>query len=386
MKLITLFVAMIAVFTVAWLVACTPPAAPAPTAAPAAPAASGGSGPAGEAWRQQWENIVAGARKEGTVAVTSAWGPQTRNEVIKAVKEKYGINVEITSAPGSALGERILSERRAGIYSYDVAVQGTNFGVNLMKPNGVYDPVEPVLILPEVKDPKAWLGGEFPRFDRARTMIPFLARLDTNLSINTDQVKSGEITAYKDLLAPKWKGKIVLKDPTKIGTGSGWFRENGKDLGLDFMRALAKQEPALTINDRQLVEWLARGKYSALIAGSSDELFYFIKEGAPISILDAADSRILSPSSGMVSIINRAPHPNAAALFANWILTKEGQTVMTRTIGLLSRRLDAPTDHILPVLIPNPGRKYTEYTEEGVAGDAEALAAAREIFGPLLEK
>lgn len=373
-----------AMIIAAWLVACGQPAPPPPT--PSSPVTGAKPGPARGTWQEQWEYAVAEARKEGTVAIASNWGPKPRQAVTDALRQKYGLDAEINSAGASQQGEKILSERRAGIYHYDIAVQGANFGINIMKPAGVFDPIEPALILAEVKNPKLWLGEQFPWFDKARTMVPFLARVDTNLSINTTLVKPNEITSYKDLLAPKWKGKLLLRNPTTIGAGSGWFRENGADLGLEYMRALAKQEPVVLNNDRQLVEWLAQGKYAVLIAGNGDQLNMFINEGANIAILDPSDSRTLGPSSGIVSLINQAPHKNAATVFINWILSKEGQTVISRSVGLASRRVDVPTDHVVPVLIPQQSRKYTEYSEESLAGDAEAMKNSKEIFGPLLGK
>lgn len=344
------------------------------------------SAPIKEEWEQQWDSVAAAAKKEGKVSIISNWGPETRDTVIRAIKEKFGIDVIASVAGASQAAQKILAERRAGLYLYDISVHGSNFGINFMKPGGVFEPAESYLILPEVKEPKAWLDGKFPWFDRGQTMIPFFARLDTNLSINTSLVKQGEITSYHDLLDPKWKGKILLKDPTIVGSGSGWFRENGKGLGVDYMKALVKQEPKILEDERLLVEWLARGKYSVLIAGSSDTLNNFIKEGAPITILDPKDSRTLGPSSGIVSMMNRPPHSEAARLLLNWILTREGQTIMTRTIGLPSRRTDVPTEHILPVLIPQPGKKYLEYTEESLAGGDEAIKLSKEIFGPLVAR
>lgn len=339
-----------------------------------------------EGWEQKWANIVMLAKKEGKVSIVSNWGPETRQAIIEAVKQKFGMDAEIAAAGASQASQKIITERRVGLYMYDISVHGSNFGINLMKPAGALDPAEPSLILPEIKDPKTWLNGIFPWFDRDHTMIPFFARLDTNLSVNTNLVKQGEINSYRDLLEPKWKGKILLKDPTVVGSGSGWFRENGKGLGLDYMKALAKQEITILENERLLVEWLARGKYSVLIAGSSDTLNNFINEGAPIAILDAKDSRTLGPSSGIVSIMNRAPHPNATILFLNWLLTREGQAIMTKTIGLPSRRLDVSTEHILPILIPQPGKKYIEYTEESLAGGDESIRISKEIFGPLIQR
>ncbi|MBI4331835.1 MAG: extracellular solute-binding protein [Chloroflexi bacterium] len=358
--------------------AATPP--PAATAAPPAPAA------AKETWQQEWDRIVAAAKKEGRLSVITDWGPKAREAVIKAVREKYGIDVEITSAGASQAAPKLLAERRAGLYNHDIAVHGGSFGIRFVKPEGVLDPVEPALVLPEVKDAGAWLGGEFPWFDRDRTMIQFFAKLDTHLSVNTVEVRSGEIAAWKDLLAPKWKGKIGLKDPTVVGSGTSWFRGHIKNLGADFMKALARQEPFILRDDRQLVEWLARGKYSALVAGSSDVLNDFIREGSPIAIVDTSDSRVLGAGGGQVMLINRAPHPNTARLFLNWVLTREGQTVMTESVGLPSRRLDAPTGHLLPAIVPQPGKKYTEETEEDTLGGEQYVTMAKDIFGALLSR
>jgi iron(III) transport system substrate-binding protein len=339
----------------------------------------------GQAGRSEWDSVVAKAKEEGEISLVTAWGPEPRAAVIRAVKEKFNINVKVLSAGASQSGARILAERRANLFNVDAAVQGANFGVNIMKPAGAFDPAEPVLMLEEVKNPKVWFGEKFPWFDRDRTMIPFFARLDTNLAINTNLVKSEAIQSYRDLLKPEWKGKILLTDPTIVGSGSGWFRENGRGLGADYMRALVKQAPVILKDERQLVEWLAHGKYPVLVAGHGESLTHFIKEGAPIAIVEAKDSRTLGPSSGIVSLMNKAPHANAAKLFLNWILTKEGQTILSTTIGLPSRRVDVSTSHLLKATVPQPGQTYIEYTEESTKGAKEAEKLTKEIFGPLLK-
>jgi iron(III) transport system substrate-binding protein len=332
----------------------------------------------------QWNSLISKGKEEGEVSLVTAWGPEPRAAVIRAFKERYNINVKVLSAGASQSGARILAERRANLFNIDAAVQGANFGVNIMKPAGAFDPAEQALILEEVKNPKVWFGDKFPWFDQERTMIPFFARLDTNLAINTTLVKPDEVKSYRDLLKPQWKGKIMLTDPTIVGSGSGWFRENGKQLGTEFMRALANQAPVILKDGRQLVEWLAHGKYPVLIAGHGESLTHFIKEGAPISIVEATDSRTLGPSSGIISLINKAPHPAAAKLFLNWILTKEGQTILSTTIGLPSRRVDVPTGHLLKATVPKAGESYVEYSEESTKEAKEAEKLTREIFGSLL--
>jgi ABC-type Fe3+ transport system substrate-binding protein len=88
------------------------------------------------------------------------------------------------------------------------------FGVELFKVFqglAVKPPAEPALILPEVKDPRLWFGGQFPWWDPEHTIIRFFGQADVFLAINTAMVKPGEVTSYKDLLDPRWKGKILFK-------------------------------------------------------------------------------------------------------------------------------------------------------------------------------
>jgi spermidine/putrescine-binding protein len=167
----------------------------------------------------QWNSLISKGKEEGEVSLVTAWGPEPRAAVIRAFKERYNINVKVLSAGASQSGARILAERRANLFNIDAAVQGANFGVNIMKPAGAFDPAEQALILEEVKNPKVWFGDKFPWFDQERTMIPFFARLDTNLAINTTLVKPDEVKSYRDLLKPQWKGKIMLTDPTIVGVG-----------------------------------------------------------------------------------------------------------------------------------------------------------------------
>ncbi|MBI4333257.1 MAG: extracellular solute-binding protein [Chloroflexi bacterium] len=365
------------------LIGCAGATAPPPSPGPV-------SGPRSldqtEPWRLEWDKAVAGARKEGVVRVLSDWGPKPREAVIRTVRERYGLEVEVTTSGASEAAPKVIAERRAGLYNYDIAVHGGSFGIRYVKPEGVLDPIEPALILPEAKDPKVWLGGAFPWFDHDRTMIQFFAKLDSHLAINTDMVREGEITSFRDVLEPKWKGKILLKDPTIVGSGTSWFRGHRKNLGDDYMRALAKQEPAVLRDNRQCVEWLARGKYSILVAGDPTNLADFVKDGAPVAMVGARDSRVLGAASGQVMLVNRAPHPNAARLFLNWLLTREGQTVMTRALGVPSRRLDVPAEGILPVFVPQPGEKYYEETEQDMVSGERDILLAREIFGSLLPR
>src|SRR3990167_8066118 len=87
-----------------------------------------------------------------------------------------------------------------------------------------------------------------------------------NLAINTEHVNQDEVKSYYDLLNPKWKGKIVMSDPTINGTGGSAFAVLGFQLlNLDFFRQLSRQELMITRDERLMVDWVAKGKYAMVL-------------------------------------------------------------------------------------------------------------------------
>jgi ABC-type Fe3+ transport system substrate-binding protein len=81
-------------------------------------------------------------------------------------------------------------------------------------------------------------------------------------------------------------------------------------------------------------------------------------------------------------LMNRAPHPNAARVFANWLLTKNGQTAYSTGMFHATRRLDVPTDHLPAEGRLRPGGTYwPSYMEESVTQPPELSGLLREQFG-----
>src|SRR3990167_5420427 len=119
-------------------------------------------------WETEWETVQKAARKEGIVTLYTPSSPELRIAISEPMKE-YGITVEIISGRGAEVAEKILRERRAGIYNADLyGPVGLDTFVNIMKPAGALVPLEPLLILPEIKDPRMWYKGELPFADRER--------------------------------------------------------------------------------------------------------------------------------------------------------------------------------------------------------------------------
>src|ERR671918_3202563 len=105
---------------------------------------------------QEWEKILAAAKKEGKVAVIGPVGADRRDVLVEPFQKKYGISVEYFADRGSGIGPRLSAVRGAGQYLWDVVVTGTTTGMLVLLPPGMLDPMEPALLLSDVKDPKHW--------------------------------------------------------------------------------------------------------------------------------------------------------------------------------------------------------------------------------------
>lgn len=392
-KSLVRIVAVVLLLGVLLLVACAPKGAATP--APAAPAPQPEerkvvpqvAATAKAAWEAEWEKVLEAGKKEGRVVVYGTFGAETRARLVRGFKDRYGMSLEVITAKGAEVSEKLFAERRAGLYLADLYIGGSTTIVTQIKPAGVLDPLEPALILPEVLDPKAWWRGNLDWVDRDRLILAFLGYPSAPLGINTDHVKPAEMKSYRDLLNPKWKGKISMNDPTVAGTGAKLVGVIGMQItGLDFMRELVKQEPFILRDQRLQVDWLARGKYPIAIQPKTDVMGEARRAGAPITDLTPEEGTYMSSGSGCMALINRAPHPNAAKVFINWLLSKEGQTIFTQAQMAQSGRVDVTTEHLDPVEVRVPGKKYFEaYSEDFTKLQPEHMKIAAEIFGPLMK-
>lgn len=332
-------------------------------------------------WQLEWEKVVADGQREGTVVVISSVGPTQREALAKGAKEAYKLDVEFVTGAGTSSLTRTKAERGAGLYASDILLGGPTTQL-LYRDSGFLDPVMTALILPDIKDPKNWFNGVFPYMDARNYIVSFQTVTNAALIINTEMVRSDEITSYKDLLDPKWKGKMILQDPTISGRGNNLVNSvMWEVLGENYVRALAKQELVITRDIRLQVETVSRGKYSIGLAATQDVVMEFKNAGAPIKEIHLKEGGSIGASQGSVSILNKPAHPNAARILINWLLGREGQLVIGKALGNASRRIDVPTDYVNPDMIPKPGVKYIDTdTEEQIHRRGERQIISREIF------
>ncbi len=352
--------------------------------------ASTPSAPAGDT---EWQRLVEAAKKEGVLNVyATAVAPQARAAVQKAFKQKYGIEIEYTSLDAGAIVAKYKSEMASGLYIPDIFHTGASQFVNLIKPLNVTIPLEPLLVLPEVKDPGKWYGGKLPFFDADKHGLMAGLLAGQYFLVNTDLIKRNEITATTDLINPKWKGQIALQNPTRAGASQSWVANIllhilGREPGEKFLRELARQELLISADPRQLAEWVARGKFKIGVGISMAQGIYFMEQGAHVAFGETygnfQEPRTLTTGATMIYSFKKVPHPNARKLFINWFFSKEGSTLYAPLQGYPSTRTDVSTESFNPAILPRPGDILAGEEWELKKDEFSKLSA--EIFKNLLK-
>lgn len=299
----------------------------------------------GQSGNSEWERTVEAARKEGRVVVSIPTSAELRKEFETGFKKAFpGIELELNVARGSSNINKIAEEQNAGVQTIDVHMGGTTSIITgLLAPNFL-GPVLPSMLLPEVKDPKHWWGGHLWADNGKKFVYSFAAYMTETIWFNTTLVKPEELASWDSLLDPKWKGKIAILDPRSPGSGESNWAFLLKIKGEQFLAKLAAQEMLVGRNLRQLGEAVARGKSAISIGVSYYTYMPFIKAGLPVkSVSNIKEGYYAGSGSGNLAVMKNQPHPNAAKVFVNWLLSREGQTVVTKALGQPTRRFDVDT-------------------------------------------
>ncbi len=119
----------------------------------------------------EWESTVAAAKKEGKVSVISDVTSTMRDALTLDFEKKYGISVDLFGTSGREVAPRVAAERKAGQFLWDIYIHGSTTALEAMIPMGAFDPLEPALIQPDVKDPKTWRGGGMEFLDPGKMVF-----------------------------------------------------------------------------------------------------------------------------------------------------------------------------------------------------------------------
>lgn len=296
-------------------------------------------------WQAEWERSLAAANKEGTAVIGIPASSELRKAIGARFKEKFGIALELFPSRGPENVTRIISEYNAGVRYFDVLVAGGATPLAMVSA-GAADDFQRAMILPEVRDPKHWWGGHIweDNVSTKRYIYAFNCYTSETFWHNTSQVEAQEIRSFDDLLSPKWKGKIGFLDPRNPGSGQNTWTFLWKVKGEDYLGKLVRQDPLISQNLRQLADALAKGRLAFTIGLSHYSYEPFLKAGLPVKpIAKIKEGAHANNGSGVVTMVKNAPHPNAAKVFVNWLLGKEGQELYGKAMVQGTRRLDVDT-------------------------------------------
>lgn len=309
------------------------------------------------------DKLIDGARKEGRLVLYTGMDAEEANLFTKEFAKKYPfVKADVFRSSGEKVQARFLVEHRANTHSADV-FQTSIVQVYQLKNSGLlarYASEEAAAYTDGFKDPQ----GHWTAFYQ----IPYV------IGYNTRQVAAKDVPAsYEDLLQPRWKGLISLETEEYQ-----WFYHvlqiMGRDKGLDFMKKFAGQNLQMRKGHTLLAQLVAAGESAIATVVYSNRVERMKASGAPIDWVRFKGPTITAINA--ISIPDKAPHPNTARLFVDFVLSREGQNLLR---GL--RRIPARPD-----VLPDPPsltkglNLYPARPEGMIESYNETVARFDEIF------
>jgi iron(III) transport system substrate-binding protein len=295
-------------------------------------------------------------------------------ETLARFQEAYPkIQLKLSGMISTEWEARVTAERRANVYAQDVLISGTSAPTyDNQIPAGWFASLKDI-IRPETAKDELWLGGfDANFFDKAKKHVFAMQVTHTRSHhVHRGLIAEKDLNSFQDLMKPQWKGKIAMFDPRVRGPGGTPFTQLMLALGKDNTTAFLKQQqPVAVTNPRQLTEWVVRGRYPIVIGGNETEILRYREQGLANEVKALPIPReylSLSPQWGGLLAFNNAPHPNAAKVFVNWVLSKEALSDWAKRAGVNTTRLDAE--------LGNPDDKVDAETwQKGLKLNSEASA------------
>ena len=279
----------------------------------------------------------AAAKREGSVTWYTSTPVAAAQYIATQFERQTGIKVELLRTGGGEVIRRFQQEAAAGRFAADVITMSDMSAANDLARRGRFVPFKPVgfdKVIPDAKDP----AGNF--IAQRLTMVGILVR--------TDKVAAADRPAtWSDLADPKYKGMMVMADPSFTAIQLVVVATLSQKLGWPFYEALRKNDIMVVQSHEQIYDTVKRGE-RLIAAESSDPRIYTGGQAPPnlVSIIPRNGAiEVPSPT----AIVKGSPHPNAARLFAQFNLTPEIQNKFTEE-GHHSPRVDVAPPPGLPGL------------------------------------
>jgi ABC-type Fe3+ transport system substrate-binding protein len=331
-----------------------------------------------------WAQLVAAAQSQKLTVL--AMTGSAYSDVLDAFQKAYpGISLETTQARPGDSTTRVVTEQENGQYLWDVFWGPSNNLNAVLVPAHALQPIDPFFVLPEVTDDKNWRGGfAYYAQDLTKQHLAFLAQMTVGtggFAVNEDKVPPGSLKNWHDLLDPQWRGKIAIYDPTRPVTGVIDLACALPIVGADYIQQLFSTQQLVANNDARLItDWLVRGRYPIVIGLSGSFLPTYQKQGLGKNIdVDVGDTVCRGPGGPSIAVLKNTPHPEAAKVFINWLLSRDGQEAYTKAFWPFDQSFSRRTD----VDVPDAPEAEAAVAE---LNNGKAIAAGSETHAKLMEQ
>ncbi len=276
-------------------------------------------------WQAQWNQTLDAAKREGKLTVVTHTNLYYRAAIDKFSQKYPEIEVEHVAMRPSEFTPKVVTEQQNGIFGYDTWVSPTSNMAEIVAPADGFEKNPPYLILPEVTEPQNWRGNKMIYATSEPVISVYQGNVTSNVYANRDLLPASQFNNFDQFLDPSLRGRIVIRTPdapqaTSL-TMAGFLHSKGPDFVERLMR---DQQPVFIDNARLLTQDLISGKYPLAMGIDAETLDGCQREGGCKNIEQVRGEYQYMLGYG-VGVLKNPPHPNAASVFLNWFLSKEGQ-------------------------------------------------------------
>jgi len=307
--------------------------------------------------------LVEGAKKEKKLAFYTTMDLPQTIEIVRDFAQKYPfLDLELHPLEAETLVKRIQKEARSGMYAWDVLLGGGGLFQPLLEANLIvaYHSPQREAVSGALNDSAGLWSGYY--------INPYVLGYSTTL-VNEERIPK----TYDGLLEPRWRGHRIAIDSTAHGLLRGLAAIWGEDKAVAYLKRLADQRPVMAPASIMAVDSLHTGNVAMVIARSPVIQGYKKKLQSPI------DWIFLEPTVAQIDVVMlsaQSPHPNAARLFVDFVLSKEGQNALAGIQQIPVRRdMEPRSDAVFQ------GHKWFVERPDKHVNFRDTVKLFREIFG-----
>jgi len=303
------------------------------------------------------DELIAGAKKEGKIVFYSAHSPFVTELLLKKFGEAYPfIKTDFVRGSGMVIGQRFYSEKSKGIENVDTIYSGAAEIYPDWKKKNYLARLDNLPEWGNVIDLAKGKDGQYVSFVFMTHVMAWNRKVFKDEDVPSD---------LWEFTKPQWKDKTTSGDPATAGFALNWFsfasdarpqdpRSKGKPSGLGFkwMEAMFQNGHLLSGQMGGVIDTLVSGRRPVLIQHWDQQVWEAIKDGANLGWKYPIQGSIAQHS--MIAANAKSPHPHTARLFVNWLLSKEGQSMLAKEAGFGIVRKDMKTSDFIQ------GRKQIE--------------------------